>query len=106
FVSRKPEEQARVDVDDAIGALEQLRAIARGRLRDRVLDAARPRVWGGLVGVTPPVATRVSLRLLAQRKVAALAVCELAANVEAARQLASFAARTGDECARLVASCF
>src|SRR4051794_5583608 len=95
-VSRLQGDVPPVGIREAVEALAQLTAMARSRLRDLCVEGgvARPS-QPPIVGVTPPAPARVSAALLDKRQLGAHALAYLAMELEACRQLAAWAERTG-----------
>lgn len=111
IVSRKLEADSPGGMREAITSVEQLARVARGRLRDRVVDVGSP-TNAGLRGAprsanfvrasTAAVPLHVSRMLLDRHQLAAHALAHLYAEIEACRSLASWACEAGGE-ARAVA---
>jgi (2S)-methylsuccinyl-CoA dehydrogenase len=106
-VSRQNQDE-RPTIHQAIVALEQVTETVRARLRERLIDpaAAPGAAKGALVGVTPAPAARLSAELLAQHQLAAHALAWLATELEASRQLAAWADRSGGALERHIADAY
>ncbi|WP_437279600.1 acyl-CoA dehydrogenase family protein [Sorangium sp. So ce375] len=111
IVSRKLEADSPGGMREAITSAEQLARVARGRLRDRVVDVgssagtalrASPRSASFVRAGAAAVPLHVSRMLLDRHQVAAHALAQLYTDIEACRSLASWACEAGGE-ARAVA---
>ncbi|MGK4007480.1 acyl-CoA dehydrogenase family protein [Sorangium sp. So ce1036] len=109
IVSRKLEADSPGGMREAISSVEQLARVARGRLRDRVVDvgstSAGRRGAPRSAGFARPSAVplQVSRALLDRHQLAAHALAHLHAEIEACRALATWAYEVGDGPARAVA---
>ncbi|HTN89246.1 MAG TPA: acyl-CoA dehydrogenase family protein [Sorangium sp.] len=112
IVSRKLEADSPGGMREAITSVEQLARMARGRLRDRVVDvgAASAGLRGATKGASlarasgaAGVPLHVSRMLLDQHQLAAHALAHLYAEIEACRALAGWAWEVGGGEARAVA---
>lgn len=102
IVSRRLEAESTGGMREALDSIEQLTRVARGRLRDRVVDVGAPegegtsiRLGSGRQGpaLGPPM--HVSPTLLERHQLAAHALAHLSTEIEACRALAGWADERG-----------